>query len=163
MKYNPFPGDPDRAEIWKMLVERDILAFCQADWSMVANDFIETGFMGIDGGKIPDPDRWTINYPSLEKYKLEWLRQAELFRNNQWKEDPIEVFHQLTNLTQIEIVEDTALAHKKFDGYLTRSDGEKEFLNWQTLYQCRKHDGRWKISGFFGYLPYPLGIQKKAG
>ena len=50
---NPFTNDPDRAEIWQMLVERDILAFCQADWSMVANDFIETGFMGIDGGKIP--------------------------------------------------------------------------------------------------------------
>jgi len=29
-------------------------------------------------------------------------------------------------------------------------------LKWQTLYYCRLHEGRWKISGFTGYLPNPM-------
>lgn len=161
MKINPFPHDPDRAEIWTMLVERDIHAFCAADWSMVADDFIEEGFMGLDGGKIADPDRWKINFSNLPLYREEWLRQAENFINTEWQENPIDTFFALTDLTQIDVVNDTALAHKKFDGYLTNSNGEKVILNWQTLYQCRKKEGRWKISGFVGYLPYPLGDQLK--
>jgi len=28
---------------------------------------------------------------------------------------------------------------------------------WQTLYYRRKHEGRWKISGFTGHLPNPMG------
>lgn len=161
MKINPFPDDPDRKEIWTMLVERDIAAFCAADWSMVADDFISDGFMGLDGGKIADPDHWKINYSNLSLYRDEWLRQAEIFKNSDWLEDPVDTFFALTDLTQIDLVDDTALAHKKFDGFLTRLNGEKVILNWQTLYQCRKKDGRWKISGFMGYLPYPLGDQKK--
>lgn len=160
MKINPFPDDPDRKEIWTMLVERDIAAFCAADWSMVAGDFINEGFMGIDGGKIANPDSWKINYANLSLYRDEWLRQAEIFKNSDWLEDPVDTFFSLTNLTQIDLVHDAALAHKKFDGYLTRPNGEKVILNWQTLYQCRKKDGKWKISGFIGYLPYPLGDQK---
>ncbi|MCB0666302.1 MAG: RidA family protein [Saprospiraceae bacterium] len=161
MRINPFPNDPDRAEIWNMLVERDIYAFCAGDWSMVEHDFIAEGFMGMDGGKIANPDQWKINYSNLELYRDEWLRQAEAFNNTAWKEDPVETFFALTDLTQIDIVNDTALAHKKFDGYLTDPNGEKVTLNWQTLYQCRKKEGKWKISGFVGYLPYPLGDQSK--
>ncbi|MFK7982335.1 MAG: hypothetical protein AB8G86_20305 [Saprospiraceae bacterium] len=37
---NPFPKDKDRQQIWEMLVERDIIAFCKEDWDMVANDFM---------------------------------------------------------------------------------------------------------------------------
>jgi hypothetical protein len=162
MRKNPFPHDPDKAEIWTMLVERDIIAFCRSDWSMVEDDFIENGFMGIDGVKQSNPDLWKINFSSLDKYKQEWLRQAEVFNNAQWQEDPIETFFSLTDLSQIDIDEDTALAHKKFDGYLTTPGGERVIMNWQTLYQCRKHSGRWKISGFIGYLPYPLGDQVKS-
>ncbi len=32
-------------------------------------------------------------------------------------------------------------------------------MQWQTLYYCRFHEGRWKISGFTGYLPNPMGIR----
>ena len=42
---NPFPAaDQDRHQIWEMLVERDIIAFCQEDWEMVADDFIAENF-----------------------------------------------------------------------------------------------------------------------
>ncbi len=163
MVNNPFPKNSDRAEIWTMLVARDIQAFVNADWGMVDKDFIPEGFIGIDGKKINDPDQWTITFPNLELYKEEWLRQAEIFKNTDWSGNCIEDLHSLTDLTQIDVTGDVALAHKKFDGYLTKSDGQKDYLKWQTLYQCRKHRGRWKISGFVGYLPYPLGEQGTKG
>ena len=46
LSINPFKNDKDRAEIWTMLVERDIAAFVAANWSLVANDFVEVGFVG---------------------------------------------------------------------------------------------------------------------
>ena len=159
---NPFENtDPDRAAIWEMLVDRDIRAFCNADWSMVENDFIAEGFMGIDGGKKANPDQWKLHYPDLENYKSEWLRQAELSKSVDWLDDPIQAFAALTTLVDIEINGDAAIAHKKFDGPMTRADGTVDHLIWQTLYRCRKVDGIWKIAGFVGYLPYPLGDQGK--
>jgi len=154
--------DPDKAEIWEMLMERDFIAFCSADWVLVQDDFIEESFLGMDGGKFENPDQWKVNFPDLASYKKEWLRQAEEFRKKAWIEDPVEAWHALTDLSQIDIVGDTALAHKKFDGYLTEPDGTRSYKNWQTLYQCRKQKGRWKIFGFLGYLPYPLGTQSSA-
>ena len=54
--HNPFPkGDPDRRAIWEMLVPRDIDAFVNADWAMVAGDFIEANFTGLSGHFQPDP------------------------------------------------------------------------------------------------------------
>jgi hypothetical protein len=34
--------------------------------------------------------------------------------------------------------------------------GGIEVINWQTLYFCVRIDGRWKITGFVGYMPYPM-------
>ena len=66
MKRNPFPENTDRWAIWDMLVHRDIKAFITADWEMVANDFVEENFMGINGGKQGNPDAWTMGFPDLE-------------------------------------------------------------------------------------------------
>jgi hypothetical protein len=52
---------------------------------------------------------------------------------------------------------DRAVARKKFDGAIARADGGVERLNWQTLYFCRRARGRWRIAGFVGYLPHPMG------
>lgn len=162
MRNNPFSDDVDRAAIWEMLVARDFRAFCSADWSMVEDDFVEEGFMGLDGGKVPDPDAWTVSFPNLELYKEEWLRQAALFQESTWLgPDPVYQYHDLTDMTQIEIKGDAAVAHKKFDGKMTSVEGNTVDVNWQTLYQCRKVSGQWKIAGFIGYLPYPLGTQAK--
>src|SRR5665213_2029414 len=73
---NPFVSDPDRSAIWTMLVERDIAAFTAADWGMVAEDFIEAQFLGIDGRGGDNPDGWRIGFPTLAAYRDEWLRQA---------------------------------------------------------------------------------------
>jgi len=154
---NPFSKDSDRWEIWDMLVDRDTKAFIAADWSMVADDFIEENFMGIDAGKHQSPDAWTMGFPDLETYKMEWLRQAKEFSTIKWAEDVEEAFFRVTSLRDIEINGDSALVHKKFFGSIAKANGDKVHTEWQTLYRCRKINGTWKIAGFVGYMPHILG------
>ena len=157
MQTNPFPNDSDRREIWEMLVNRDIKAYLAADWSMVADDFIQENFMGIDGGKQANPDGWTMGFPDLESYKNEWVRQAKETAAIEWGEDLEKAFFRITHLRDIEIKADSALVHKKFIGSIVKANGEKVPTDWQTLYRCRKIDGTWKIAGFLGYIPHFLG------
>jgi len=157
MKENPFPENSDRWAIWDMLVDRDIKAFVAADWEMVAEDFIEENFMGINAGRLPSPDAWAIGFPDLETYKNEWLRQAKEFSVIKWTEDPEDAFFRVTTLRDIEINNDSALVHKKFFGNITKASGEKVSMEWQTLYRCRKVNESWKIAGFVGYMPHNLG------
>ena len=157
MKTNPFPKNTDRWAIWDMLVDRDTKAFVAADWDMVADDFIEENFMGINAGKHQSPDAWTMGFPDLETYKNQWLHQAREFSSTEWAEDLEEAFYRVTNLRDIEIVGDSALVHKKFFGSITKASGEKVQTDWQTLYRCRKVMSTWKIAGFVGYMPHILG------
>lgn len=154
---NPFPNDPDRRAIWEMLVERDIRAFVEQDWSMVESDFIAEGFMGIDGRGLSNPDGWQITYPTLEAYRDEWLRQAKMTAETEFAEELEPALIHATTLRDIEIAGDLALVHKKFDGSVAKKDGGSVVLNWQSLYCCRKVHGEWKITGFTGYLPHPMG------
>lgn len=155
---NPFPpSDAARHAIWTMLVERDIDAFLAADWSMVEGDFIAEGFLGIDAKRDANPDGWRLGFPTLAAYRDEWLRQAQDFQTQRFAEDPRAAIFTTTTLEDIEIAGTMALARKKFDGGLRRADGGTDVMKWQTLYHCRHHDGRWKICGFTGYLPNPMG------
>lgn len=152
---NPFPADDEsRRSIWEMLVTRDIAAFLSADWSMVEDDFIATGFLALSGNKKSDPDDWTLAFPSLDHYRDEWLRQAQDFAKLELAEDARTAIHTATRLEEIDIQGDTALVRKKFDGSVRMADGSVDIMNWQTLYYCRRDEGRWKICGFTGYLPY---------
>lgn len=160
MKNNPFPiEDTDRYTIWEMLVDRDIKAFLAEDWSVVSDDFIEENFMGIDAGKLGNPDAWKLNFPDLGSYRKEWLKQAKAFKEISWAEDPGEALFQATVLRDIEISGESALVHKKFFGGIKKSNGEFVPTEWQTLYRCRKVNGQWKIAGFTGYMPHFLGNQ----
>jgi len=154
---NPFPSDSARHAIWEMLVPRDIDAFLAADWSMVAGDFVEEGFIGIDGRKEVSPDKWRLAFPTLSAYRQEWLRQAQDFAQQSFAEDARTAIFTTTTLEDIEIDGDMALVRKKFDGGISKPDGTRDVMHWQTLYYCRLHQGRWKISGFTGYLPNPMG------
>jgi len=149
---NPFPADPDRSAIWEMLVSRDIAAYVACDWGMVAGDFVAAGFTGLHAHKSADPDDWTLAFPTLEAYRDEWLRQAAESAGTPFAEDLGQAIHRATNLSDIRITGDAAVAHKKFDGTVRLSDGSEDRLNWQTLYLCRRAGGRWKISGFVGYM-----------
>lgn len=155
---NPFPAsDAARHEIWEMLVARDIDAFLAADWSMVADDFIEEGFLGVSGNRKPDPDAWSLAYPTLAAYRDDWLAQAKAFAGEEYGEDPRGAIFSTTTLEEIEIAGEAALVRKKFDGGILKKNGSRDVMQWQTLYYCRRHQGRWKISGFTGYLPNPMG------
>lgn len=155
---NPFSDqDSDRHAIWEMLVRRDIAAYVAADWSQVEHDFVADGFMGIDGRKLGNPDSWRLTFPDLDRYRDEWLRQAQLGQKTAYAENIETALHRITTLRDIEIQGDTALVHKKFDGTIGLANGTTEYMNWQTLYRCRKIGGRWKIAGFTGYLPHPMG------
>ena len=154
---NPF-ADADRRAIWQMLVPRDIDAFVSADWDAVAGDFIAANFTGISGNFQPDPQGYTLAFPTLEAYRTEWLRQAQDFvaarDAGAFAGDPRDGIFAATRLEEIELDGDAAMVRKKFDGQLAKSDGSFDRMNWQTLYICRREDGRWKIAGFVGYLPY---------
>ncbi|WOS64823.1 hypothetical protein [Sinorhizobium fredii] len=155
---NPFPNsDTARHSIWEMLVTRDIDAFLSADWSLVAGDFVEDGFIGVDGKQQTSPDAWRLSFPSLADYRDEWLRQARDFAGQAFAEDARTAIFTTTTLEDIEINGDRALARKKFDGGIRKADGRYDVLKWQTVYYCRLHEGRWKICGFTGYLPNPMG------
>ncbi len=156
---NPFPAqDLDRRQIWEMLVTRDIDAFVAADWSAVQGDFIEAGFTGISGNHQPDPQLFTLAFPTLAAYRDVWLAQAGDFGAERAKGafagDPRSGIFAATRLEEIEITGDAALVRKKFDGRLAKTDGSFDRMNWQTLYICRRDAGRWKIAGFVGYLPH---------
>lgn len=155
---NPFPpGDPDRHAIWEMLVARDIDAFVAADWSLVAGDFVREGFLGLDARRSDRPDGWRVAFPTVAAYRAEWLRQARATAATRFAEPLREAIFRATTLRDIDIAGAAAVARKKFDGTIRRADGGSETLLWQTLYFCRRERGRWRISGFVGYLPNPMG------
>jgi reactive intermediate/imine deaminase len=155
-RINPFPtGDADRHEIWDLMVECDILAFIAGDWSITSADFHAEGFVGHSGPS--NPDHWQIRFPSLDVYKEEWLRQAKDFSKVQLKGiDKADFLFDATVLRDIEISGDHALAHKKFNGKAETSDGKDVILKWQTMYRLRRIEGKWKLTGFVGYLPNPM-------
>ena len=151
---NPFSEDEDKQYIWKMLVTRDIKAFLNVDWSMIKDDFTIEGFIGIDGCQSNNPDDWKFRFPDIESYMVEWLRQAQSFKETEWAENPEEALFRVTELRDIEINDNSALVHKKFNGKIKRSDGQNIPFCWRTLYYCCKINGIWKIVGFNGYLPH---------
>ncbi|HWF65719.1 MAG TPA: RidA family protein [Acidobacteriaceae bacterium] len=153
---NPFPStDPDRFEIWEILVNRDIGAFLKSDWSTIANDFIAESFVGYSGSS--NPDHWKIAFPSLDSYRVEWLRQASEFQKTKLANESTEQFlFRASVLRDIEISDAIAMAHKKIDGRAVIVGGREIVLNWQTIYWLRRAGGHWRISGFLGYLPNPM-------
>lgn len=160
---NPFPNDPDRYAIWEMLVERDIEAFVKGDWNMVAGDFIETSFLGLDARFKANPDSWQLSFPTLEDYRESWLEQAQANTGRISPEALAKALHDATTLRDIDLRGESAAVHKKFDGSVRFDDGSVQTLLWQTLYFCRKVTGVWKISGFVGYLPNPLADAVRTG
>jgi len=157
---NPFGADADRAQIWEMLVARDIRAFVAGDWSQVAGDFLPEAFFALDGRMRSDPDSWRLGPGALEDYRALWLEQSATTRD--LGVDVEAALHEATTLRDIEVNGERALAHKKFDGRVRRRDSGSMHLHWQTLYMCRKLAGTWKIAGFIGYLSHPFGAAEPA-
>ena len=149
---NPFRDDPDRHELWDLVIRRDIEAIVAKDWNAMKPGFIEKGFFGIDDRVLPSMGSWRLTFPDLDAYRREWLKQANDYARR-FKTGLREALYHAMKLSRIEIIGDTALLHRKFDGWLTRINGHRVNLHWQTLYVCRKREGRWKIASFTRYLP----------
>lgn len=154
---NPFAAEPDRHAIWEMLVARDIEAFLACDWSMVEPDFVADKFMGIDGKSSGNPDDWRISFPTLEAYRNSWLAGAHAFAPRADSAFARAGIFAATTLEDIEITGDSALAHKKFNGKVAMKDGSFDILEWQSVYTLARMGAGWKLTGFIGYLPYPMG------
>lgn len=154
---NPFPADPERREIWDMLMRRDFEAFVMGDWSILARDFLEAEFLGIDACRIANPDHWRLNFPTVASYRDEWLRQAAEFKETEFVgKGKLELLFESSVLRDIEIVGDRALAHKKFNGNGTTVRGMPIRFLWQSVYFLKRVGSQWRITGFVGYLPNPI-------
>lgn len=154
---NPHAGDADRAQLWEMLVRRDIEAYVRQDWSMVADDFLPEQFFGFSARHSGAVDDWGMAYPSLAAYRDDWLAQAAESAATAATDQLADALLKLSDLTSIDIKDGCAVARKCFDGTVPLADGSRsDPLKWQTIYICRATDNGWKIQGFFGYLPYPL-------
>ena len=151
---NPFASDRDRQKSGKCWCSRDIAAFVAADWGMVADDFIESRLPGHPRSHIVQPGRLdgSLSQPRCLQGRVAAAggRDGRLA----FAEPLAPAIHRATSLDMIEITGDTAVAHKKFDGAIRLADGSADILNWQTLYFCRRAAGRWKITGFVGYMAY---------
>lgn len=158
---NPFEPGTDRHAIWEMSVRRDIEAFVAGDWGAIEADFIAACFYGIDARGRDNPDAWVPGFASLGAYRDVWLTQSAEFVAR--VVDPAAALFDATILRDIEITGDVALLHKKFDGEAATRGGESIPLHWQTLYQCRRKAGGWRIQGFVGYLPLGTGRSAPAG
>jgi hypothetical protein len=150
---NPFPlSDPDRREIWDMLVQRDTEAFCATDWSRVEPDFCADSFIGIRGGSCPS--EWCVAFPSLASYRDAWLRRAQYHAMVTLEgQTTLEFLSAASCIESIDVQEPCAIARKVLKGESVTTAGERILLNWQTMYLLRKDQGRWRITGFVGYIP----------
>lgn len=153
---NPFDRqtDADRHHIWQRLVAADSEAFALGDWSMIESDFDPKAFEGVRCSHSTNPDDWKIVFPDLASYRDSWLAASEEFRTKKFaKLSHLDALLARTQLNEIEINGDRALAHKKFFGEVLLADGSLLADRRQTLYRLHRRGGVWKIVGFFGQLP----------
>jgi AraC-like DNA-binding protein len=149
---NPFRDDPDRHELWDLVIHRDIEALVAKDWNVMKLAFIKEGFWGIDDRVLTSIGSWRLTFPNLDAYRREWLKQANDYARR-FKTGLREALYHAMKLSRIEIIGDTALLHWKFNGWLTGTSGHRVNVQRQILYVCRKRKGRWRIASFTRYLP----------
>ena len=149
---NPFPPeDADRRAIWEMLVRRDSDFFLSGDWSLVAGDYVEEGFLGLGAAKSLNPDDWRPSYPTLASYRDAAI--AGRWSLDDFAEPLRPAWFRCQQLTQVDIAGERALAHKRIEGAIARVlDGPLQ-LGWRSVFHLRLVSARWKITGFTGYLP----------
>lgn len=151
---NPFPAnDADRHAIWEMLVRRDSAFFLGADWSEVAADYVDQGFLGIDAGLSLDPEAWRPAYASVASYRDAAI--AARWNADEFAEPLAPAWLRCQSLPQIDINGDVALAHKHINGRIERKVGDPLVLGWRSIFHLHRIGGHWKIAGFTGYLPLP--------
>jgi len=149
---NPFATeDADRFAIWEMLVGRDSDFFLSGDWSLVAGDYVETGFLGIDAALSLEPANWRPAYASVAAYRDAAI--AARWNPAEFAEPLRAAWFKCQSIDRIDINGDAALAHKRIDGQIRRQSGGAMVLAWRSVFHLRRKREAWKIAGFTGYLP----------
>lgn len=148
---NPFMPLSNEHGVWEMLVRRDSDFFLTGDWSLVADDYIEDGFLGIWAANSLDPAHWRPAYPTVASYRDAAI--AGRWSPEDFVEPLRDAWFRCQSLSRIDIAGQFALAHKRIDGRITRTSGAPLKLGWRSVFYLRSIDGRWKIAGFTGYLP----------
>ena len=116
-----------------------------------------TGSSGCTRISGTSSDAWRLDFPRLEVYRDEWLRQAAETAATEYAEPLRPALFRAMNLRDIDVDGDRAVLHKRFDGSVKRADGGVDTLDWKTLYFCLRVEGRWRISSFVGYMPRESG------
>ncbi|RIK87901.1 MAG: hypothetical protein DCC67_01375 [Planctomycetota bacterium] len=146
--------EPDRHAFWEALVARDSEAFAAADWSICDGDFCHERFEGISAHGSLNPLDWTLEYPTVNAYRDDWLRMAARFNAQSLVESTHrELLYRMQSFAKIEISGDRALVWKQFLADEPLQRGERYRANGQSLYRLHRLDGQWRIVGFVGYLP----------
>ncbi|MDB5539257.1 MAG: hypothetical protein JWQ89_984 [Devosia sp.] len=149
---NPFaPDDADRFSIWEMLVRRDTDFFLSGDWSPVATDYVENGFLGIDAALSLDPANWRPAYSRVAAYRDAAI--AARWNPADFAEPLRSAWFRCQSIVRVDINGDAALAHKRIEGHVLHKSGEPMSLAWRSVFHLRRENHVWKIAGFTGYLP----------
>lgn len=149
---NPFaPQDADRFAIWEMLVRRDSDFFLSGDFSLVAADYVETGFLGIDAALSLDPANWRPAYSNVATYRDAAI--AARWNPDEFAEPLRPAWFRCQSIDRIDSHGNAALAHKRIEGQIRRRSGDPMTLAWRSVFHLRREAEGWKIAGFTGYLP----------
>lgn len=149
---NPFTiDDADRFAIWEMLVRRDSDFFLSGDWSLVADDYVETGFLGIDAALSLDPANWRPAFSTVAAYRDAAI--AARWNPDEFAEPLRAGWFRCQSIARVDSNGDAALAHKRIEGRIRRRTGEDMLLGWRSVFHLRRETAVWKIAGFTGYLP----------
>ncbi|HEX6961750.1 MAG TPA: hypothetical protein VF175_07785 [Lacipirellula sp.] len=153
---NPYDRavDSDEHALWLALIARDSEAFAAAEWSLCDGDFCHERFEGISAHGSFNPADWTLEYPTVQSYRDDWLRMAKKF--NALPLAAIshrELLYTMQSFAKIEVAGDRALVWKQFFAEEPLTDGERYRLRGQSIYRLHRIDGAWRIVGFVGYLP----------
>jgi len=152
------PYDPaiesDHHEIWEALIARDSDAFAAADWSLCESDFAADRFDGISAHGSLNPIEWSLQYPTVESYRDDWLRMA-----HEYLAIPLadishqDLLYRMQHIERIEISDGRAVVWKQFRATEPLTTGGEYKVQAQSVYRLCHVDGRWLITGFVGYLP----------
>lgn len=149
---NPFaPDDADRFAIWEMLVRRDSDFFLSGDWSPVAADYVETGFLGIDTALSVNPANWRPAFSTVAAYRDAAI--AARWDPADFAEPLRPAWFRCQSIDWVDVNGDAALARKRIEGRILCKSGDAMSLAWSLVFHLRCENQAWKIAGFTGYLP----------
>lgn len=136
----------DENQIIEMLHTRDVEAFARGDWEAVADDF-DASFTGYSGSAANG--LWTLAFPDLASYRDVWLAESARLTGEPGFAEQLAAAQRIAS---VEVADGKSLVRKEFDGRVTAPSGPVD-LSWTTYYFLRHGDGRWRITGFVGFLP----------